>query len=198
MGRLRAFEEQDALDAITREFWLRGYLGTTICYLEMATGVAKPSLYRAFGNKQRIFERAVDHFIDRYLAFFGGALGAPTAREAVERLRSGVINLVASGQTPRGSLITHGLTACAPEDEQIRQRLVQGQHQFERAIKERLTQAREQGELPDGFDCDGLSKYLICLFNGIALQALCGTPASDFTAISAFALSAFPDCEAPD
>ena len=43
-------------------FWLHGYAGTSISDLEAATGLARTSLYQAFGDKQQLFKRVLGHY----------------------------------------------------------------------------------------------------------------------------------------
>ena len=45
-----------------RLFWERGYEDTSISDLTTAMGIASPSLYAAFGDKQRLFEEAVERY----------------------------------------------------------------------------------------------------------------------------------------
>ena len=61
-GRPRTFEPEHALEAALQTFRRRGFSGTSLSDLTDATGLNRPSLYAAFGNKQALFEAAVDHY----------------------------------------------------------------------------------------------------------------------------------------
>ena len=65
-GRQREFDKQVALDAAMNVFWLNGYTGTSLSDLTDAMGINKPSLYAAFGNKEALFVRALNHYIDKH------------------------------------------------------------------------------------------------------------------------------------
>ncbi|WP_274534588.1 TetR/AcrR family transcriptional regulator [Micromonospora sp. CB01531] len=43
-------------------FWERGYEGASLTDLTTAMGIASPSLYAAFGNKEALFREAVAHY----------------------------------------------------------------------------------------------------------------------------------------
>lgn len=60
MGRRRQFDEREALGTALSVFWQKGYEGASIEDLTKATGVARPGLYAAFGNKERLFRKALD------------------------------------------------------------------------------------------------------------------------------------------
>lgn len=55
MGRLKAFDRNDVLDAATQLFWKKGYADTSLSDLEKATGVNKSGLYSEFKDKDDIF-----------------------------------------------------------------------------------------------------------------------------------------------
>jgi len=72
MGRTRSFDEDVALERAMRLFWQQGYEGTSLEDLTSTLGIAKPSLYAAFGNKRSLFTKAMDRYTRE------GARGLPT------------------------------------------------------------------------------------------------------------------------
>ena len=59
-GRPRSFDSTATFVRIRRCFAQRGYSGTSLDDLASATGLARPSLYSAFGDKRAMFLRALD------------------------------------------------------------------------------------------------------------------------------------------
>src|SRR6267154_1991760 len=86
MGRPREFEVDKALDVALQVFWRKGYEGASMADLTEAMGITKPSLYAAFGNKEELFRKALDRYVDGPGGYFQVALGMPTARAVVEHL----------------------------------------------------------------------------------------------------------------
>jgi AcrR family transcriptional regulator len=68
VGRPRSFDREEALEKAVEAFWERGYDGTSISDLTTTIGIAAPSLYAAFGDKERLFEEASGRSIERYEA----------------------------------------------------------------------------------------------------------------------------------
>ncbi|WP_138935687.1 TetR/AcrR family transcriptional regulator [Roseovarius arcticus] len=61
-GRPRKFDESEALAAIMKLFWEKGYEATGLSDIIAATGLGKASLYATFGNKQAMYLRALAAF----------------------------------------------------------------------------------------------------------------------------------------
>src|ERR1700743_2687669 len=65
MPRPRESDETAALEAAVECFWRRGYEATSLRDLTASMGLAAPSLYNAFGDKQELFARALELYLER-------------------------------------------------------------------------------------------------------------------------------------
>ena len=82
-GRPRAFDEGAVLARAQRIFLEQGFEATSYDHVAEVVGLAKPSLYNAFGDKAALFERAVaDYAQHAHAAILGAFAGAPTLAEA--------------------------------------------------------------------------------------------------------------------
>ena len=69
-GRPRSYDPDVALKAATERFRTTGYAGTSLDDLAAATGLARPSLYAAFGDKRALYLAAIERAHDRAAAGF--------------------------------------------------------------------------------------------------------------------------------
>src|SRR5271163_1420784 len=115
LGRPRAFDVEKALDGAMHVFWRKGYLGTSLSDLTDAMGINRPSLYAAFGNKESLFRKALEHYSKGPSAYLGEALREPNARAVFERVLRGVVDLLTDPQTPTTCLWVHGALSCGDD-----------------------------------------------------------------------------------
>ena len=66
LGRPRAFDRDQALERALDLFWRNGYEGASLSDLTEAMGINPPSLYAAFGNKEELFCKALDRYVERH------------------------------------------------------------------------------------------------------------------------------------
>src|SRR5260370_5408388 len=59
-GRPRAYDPDSALARAVDAFWDAGFAATSLDDLTAATGMNRPSLYGAFGDKQALYRKALD------------------------------------------------------------------------------------------------------------------------------------------
>ncbi|MBW4706345.1 TetR/AcrR family transcriptional regulator [Roseobacter sp. YSTF-M11] len=105
-GRPASIDKTEILEAATQAFWRLGYDGASLGELTKATGVSRPTLYAAFGDKDALFDAALDHY-----AKTTGAAPAHAFAEATD-IRAAVtafLTVSAEGNTkidaPSGCLI---------------------------------------------------------------------------------------------
>lgn len=65
MGNKRQFDEEVVLDQMAFHFWKHGYSATKVDQLSNITGLTKTSLYNAFGNKEVLFTRSINFYVER-------------------------------------------------------------------------------------------------------------------------------------
>jgi AcrR family transcriptional regulator len=192
MGRHREFDLDKALDAALSVFWQKGYEGTSFEDLTQATGVARPGLYSAFGNKETLFRKAIDRYDEKHMTYLREALAEPKIRDVMRRFFEGAINVQTLGGVGRGCAVVNGALACSDETEPIRQELIARQKTTEHAWHARFERARREGELPPSTDCAVLASYVMAVNQGLGVQAKAGAPKARLAAIVEHVLATWP------
>lgn len=192
MARTREFDIELATDRALQLFWSKGYEGTTLADLTETMGINRPSLYAAFGNKEGLFDRA----LERYLAGPGAgvlaALGEGSAREAVTRIWRFYADAAAIPGRPKGCLLVQGALVCSDESATIRQALTDKRHFGEAVLIERLERAKREGELPRDSKPTELAHYVWTVCYGLAVRAAGGASREEQRRVVQIALRAWP------
>ena len=192
MGRPREFDVDTALAAALDVFWRKGFEGASMTDLTGAMGITRPSLYATFGNKEALFRKALDSYQSTCLAFTGDALSQPTARLVAERMLYGCADAQTDTAHPPGCLGTNGALACSATAEPIRLELVKRRTSWEQALRQRLEQARQEGDLPQDADPAALASYVMAMGQGMAVQAASGASRATLYRVVETALKAWP------
>ncbi|WP_182086459.1 TetR/AcrR family transcriptional regulator [Aureimonas sp. ME7] len=192
VGRPREFDADVALDSAMELFWRQGYEGTSLSDLTEAMGIAKPSLYAVFGNKEELFRKALDRYAAKRPDAACDALKEPTSRRAVERMLLAFAGVDAEGDTPKGCLMVQGALVCSEASEAIRQELCSRRAQNEAALCRRLQEWKDAGDLPGHADPTDLARYVMSVANGIAVQAASGANAEDLRRVVAMTMRTWP------
>jgi AcrR family transcriptional regulator len=188
MPRPREFDPEVALERAMEVFWRQGYDGTSLSDLTAAMDINRPSLYAAFGNKERLFQLVLDRYDHGPAAYATAALELPTAREVVEALMLGAVELTVG----RGCLNSGNAQSCAPASEHVRQAVLSRRRASNAALRHRLEKARDQGDIPADADPATLADYVSTVCDGIAAQAANGADADTLCRVVAVALRAWP------
>ncbi len=174
MGRHREFDVEKALDAAVMVFWRKGFTGTSYADLTEATGVARPGLYAAFGNKDELFLKVLDRYGAMYMRFVGDALELPTAREAVERYLRGSADAQSFNSDFPGCLSVNCIVDSSDEATAVRYETTKRGVATERAFRQKFKHAQLSGELPASASPAALARYVVMLVRGMAVQAKAG------------------------
>ena len=191
-GRPRSFDRDAALAAAMEVFWRRGYDGASLAELTEAMGINPPSLYAAFGDKERLFLEA----LERYLAARGSACpygDEPTARGAVERLLTYLAeDLTASGH-PRGCMMMLAAATAGSGCAALQATLARHRAESRARLRERIQRGIEEGDVRPDVDAGALADFYTTVIAGMAAQAREGASRRSLLAAASHAMAAFPE-----
>lgn len=193
MGRPRAFDKDQALDAAVQVFWRKGYEGTSLSELTEAMGINRPSLYAAFGDKEQLFRQVLDRYAEGPTHFMREALNEPTARKAIERVLRGTAEMVVSPGGPRGCLMVQSALTCGDAHSSVQQELTSRRAANEAAIRRRLKRAKAEGDLPADANPADLARFVATVLHGIAVQAAGGASRAQLARVVCTAIRAWPE-----
>jgi AcrR family transcriptional regulator len=186
-GRPRAYNPQTALQRATDRFWRSGYSGTSLDELSAETGMNRPSLYAAFGDKHTLYLKALEGYWRLSLIAMREALaddGRPL-KEALMRAYDAQLAIYFSGgELPRGCFAIGTAVTEAVEDAEIRESLAAGFRMLDADFETRFQIARERGELRNDADPATLAVLASAALHTIAIRARAGTPRAELQEIA--------------
>jgi len=192
-GRPLSFDREAALEQAMHVFWERGYEAASIADLTAAMGITPPSLYTAFGDKEKLFLEAIERY-----ALGPGSAGPralaeePTARGAIQRWLHEAAEELTRPCHPKGCMVVMAATNCSVAAEHVQTALAKRRAGAMAALKARIEQAISSGELPADTDAQALSNFYSTVYQGMSMQAKDGATHSSLLATVDAAMRAWP------
>ncbi len=186
-GRPRAYDPETALSAATAAFWRAGYAATSLDALSDATGMNRPSLYGAFGDKRELYLAALRRYVEEARTAMDAALAAPRPlREGLKRVFDLALKMYyPADETPRGCLLVGTAATESVQDEGIREVLGRGLRDFDQAFEQRMQRAVAEGELPADADPAVLARLASAVLHSLALRSRAGDRRRELAATAA-------------
>ena len=197
-GRPPAYDRDTALRAIVDTFRQRGFAATSLDHLATATGMNRPSLFAAFGNKKAMYLAALQAFRHDMIAAVGPSLDkADSLPEAMTTFFDAAIRFYCSG-TSQGCLVLCTATAEAPADNEIGAISRDVLAEIESQIRHRIERAVAEAEQDATADPAALSKLLSAVLTSVAIQARAGVPESELRLLARVTLTTVLDGKVHD
>ena len=190
-GRPRAYDPKEALLRVTDAFWRNGYAGTSLDDITAATGMNRPSLYAAFGDKQSLYLKALTNYWHLRFAEIREALASDHALdETLMGVYEAALSLYFSGyDRPRGCFVIGTAVTEALEDTEIRESLAAGILAFDADFEVRFQRAQANGELKADADPAALAIIATATMHTIAIRARADIPRTELRKLARKAVS---------
>ena len=174
-GRPRQYDEDLALEAAGQVFWTKGFRATSLDDLSAAMGMNRPSIYRAFGNKEAIYRRALGRFVQGMDAMFGRTmLAQDDIHEGLTRFYREALATYTAGDLPRGCLVMSTAVAAATCHPEIQSDLLAVIRVLDEKMTERMQQAIDDGQVPSSIDARSRAAIAQGILHTLSLRARAG------------------------
>jgi AcrR family transcriptional regulator len=184
-GRPRAYQPEVALGKALDLFRKDGFAATSLDDLSAATGMNRPSLYGAFGDKRELFIKSYRRYREDARAAMGKIFRDELPiRKRLERIYAVALDIYLSGDAgPRGCFTVMTAASEAVNDPDIRAMVLEGFVELDKAFAACFRAAKEKGELPAGADPAVLAQLASATIHTIAIRARAQTPRKELEAI---------------
>jgi AcrR family transcriptional regulator len=188
-GRPRAFDPDAVLETVLGLFWENGFAATSLDDIAEATGVSRPSLAAAFGDKQALYIKAME----RYQSRIAEQLDRVLTCDGCEGGLRGIINryfdimiLAYTGEAdhPLGCAFMCTALNEAPQHESILEMLRGTIENFDRRFEAFFAIARDKGFLRPDADPKILTQMVSGLTSNLLVRARAGASRQDLQKIT--------------
>ncbi len=183
-GRPRTYEPEVALGKALDLFRKEGFAATSLDDLSAATGMNRPSLYGAFGDKRELFIKSYQRYREDARAAMAGIFRDELPiRQRLARIYAVALDIYLSGDSPRGCFTVMTAASEAVSDPDIRAMVLEGLAELDKAFAACFRRAKEKGELPASADPVALAQIASSTIHTIAIRARARTPRKELEAI---------------
>src|SRR5438128_215931 len=184
-GRPRAYQPDVALGKALDLFRKDGFAATSLDDLSAATGMNRPSLYGAFGDKRELFIKSYRRYRDDARTAMGDIFrNEMPIRKRLEQIYAVALDIYLSGESgPRGCFTVMTAASEAVADPEIRALVLEGFVELDKAFAACFRLAREKGELPASADPAVLAQIASAAVHTLAIRARARVPRKELEAI---------------
>ncbi len=184
-GRPRAYQPEIALGKALDLFRKDGFAATSLDDLSAATGMNRPSLYGAFGDKRELYIKSYQRYrADARAAMVDIFRDQLPIRQRLERIYAAALDIYLSGEAgPRGCFTVMTAASEAVADPDIRKLVLEGFSELDKAFAACFRLAKENGELPESAEPMVLAQLASATIHTIAIRARAQVPRRELEAI---------------
>jgi AcrR family transcriptional regulator len=191
-GRPREFDVDEALDSAMRVFWAKGYDGASLTDLTTAMGINRPSMYSVIGNKDELFRKAMERFLQRGEEIIKVCMDCETARESVDTLFRAAAKMLTDPNSPGSCFTDQALISSTGVSVSIQHYLERKRRLLEDSLLARFKRAKLDGELPDSISPTDLTDYYVVIFKGMGMEAKEGASLERLLKVVDIAMECWP------
>jgi len=184
-GRPRAYEPDVALSKALDLFRQGGFAATSLDDLSAATGMNRPSLYGAFGDKRELYIKSYQRYRDEARAAMADIFRSDASvRQQLARIFATALDIYLSGENgPRGCFTVMTAGSEAVQDPDIRTMVQDALSELDKAFAFCFRRAKETGELPEKADPAVLAQLASATIHSIAIRARAHASRNELEAI---------------
>ncbi|BAV07376.1 transcriptional regulator, TetR family [Filimonas lacunae] len=190
--RSKDFDETEVLKKAITIFWKNGYNGTSLHDLIDGLGIARSSIYHAFGDKHGLYIKALELYQQEGTRRILAVLDNTTSvKEGIKALLDLVIGDVVARGRPKGCFKVNAEVEVASQDKPSHKLLCEDNRVIEDALYAYIQKGQHNGDINPSKDARALARFLCNTITGMRVYAKVTNDKQFFEDIAATALSLF-------
>lgn len=171
MGRPKCFDESKVLDSAIDCFWRNGLKASSIRTLADEMGIAGPSLYNAYGNKQTLFIKALERYAETTLRPRFLRIRDLPPLEALRTFLQEQVEIAVNDPDCKGCFFVNTTLETAYCEQELSAEAFAYLNEIKEFFSSNLRVAQIKGELPSEANISEISELLYVIVLGISVRA---------------------------
>ncbi|SHG39099.1 TetR/AcrR family transcriptional regulator [Flavobacterium johnsoniae] len=168
MARTKEFNEDQVLEKAIEIFWYKGYNGTSAQDLVTHLGLSRSSLYDTFGDKQKLFTKALCKYHDEnYQRVKEELENAVNVKEALIQIFKQAVIESLEDRITKGCFLLNSAIELAVHDNQIAEIVNNNRKMMERVFYNAVKKGQESGQISTQQDALLLARFIANNYSGI-------------------------------
>jgi AcrR family transcriptional regulator len=189
-GRPREYDADKALARAAECFWKHGYAGTSLDQLASATGMNRPSLYAAFGNKHDLYLQTLVRYRDGIRDAARALLAdEPSLRIYLGRFYRAALDVYFAGSGGGRGCYSIGTAATeSAVDAAVRAFLADSIQSTDAFFASLVRKAIDKSEIQPKADPEALARVLTATLHTLAVRSRAGQSRRELERLAASAI----------
>src|SRR5277367_1539937 len=172
MARTREFDRTLVLRKAVQVFWSRGFDSTNLPELMEAMGLSKSSLYETFGDKEKLFEEAIDLYAKEISSRkLEKLLNASSVKAGFQAFFEEQIRCCTDRNYPGGCFMANTATSLDNMPPALAKKIRKAVENSHSLFVAQIQKGQEAGEIPREKDASALASAVIGTSMGITVMA---------------------------
>ena len=170
MARTKEYNRDEVLEKAAFVFWEKGFRGTSMSDIVRATGLNTASMYKEFGDKDRLFELALDFYREKVMCeAYNILIEQPNFAGVTTFLQA--ICMGSTGEVKLGCLIMNHIAQKNSISEKAVEKINDYCFWVEGLVATALKNAQTDGDFSKSKDADKFASFIMCSLHGSVLYS---------------------------
>lgn len=175
MARTKEFNEDQVLDKAIEIFWHKGYNGTSAQDLVTHLGLSRSSLYDTFGDKQKLFVKALKRYQQQGQNYVIELLEkSENIKVALTEIFKQAIIESLEDRITKGCFMVNSAVELAMHDPEIASIVHENQKVMEEVFYKAVKKGQESGQISTKLEARSLARFIFNNYSGIRVLARAG------------------------
>jgi TetR/AcrR family transcriptional repressor of nem operon len=175
MARTKEFNEDQALDKAIEIFWHKGYNGTSAQDLVTHLGLSRSSLYDTFGDKQKLFIKALKKYHEEnYVKTKEMLETATNIKDSIVIIFKLAVVESLEDRITKGCFMVNSAVELAMHDEEIAKIVSDNRQIMQEVFYNAVKKGQEAGQISKQQDARILARFIFNNYSGIRVLARAG------------------------